>query len=37
MPAMFRNCLMVSGRIAIRTVAVSSTIDQPHDPPMWSW
>ncbi len=37
MAAIERNCLIVSGRIAIRTVTVSNTIDQPHETPKWSW
>ena len=37
MAAIERNCLMVSGRIAIRTVAVSRMIDQPQETPTLSW
>ena len=37
MAAIERNCLIVSGSIASRTVTVSSTIDQPHETPSWSW
>ena len=37
MAAIDRNCLMVSGRIAIRTVHVSSTIATPQDTPRLSW